>query len=416
MFRRWGLRCLTLGLLLLPGCGKFFLGSGAGGTNTACSNCIYVANFGAASIGAYGISSTGLSLVTGSPFNLGTFTTNTIVADPQFPYLYAGSAAGGVVVGFTINSDGTLSGLSYNGSSTIAQAAAQAMTFDSTGSYLYILLSSAISGFGFIVQPIDTTTGLPSTTVSPQVITLPNGIITSPTILASTQSIVASPDGKYLFISTGTGGVIAYTLAGGLVNTAISPVFLSNGCNGVGGAYNTCYGMAVDPTSKYLLVAESGPNTPGLAVFSILSGGGLKQVGSNYTTGTGPNAVLIDQTGTYVYVANGGVSGGNSITGYPLAAVETNSNVKQLSGSPYSTSTATNAGGFNGLNTIGLAEDTTGTYVIAINNSGSPDLQLYTISASGSLTATGSVTSTANTSTTAQPASVTTAATSGTSM
>jgi 6-phosphogluconolactonase (cycloisomerase 2 family) len=404
MVGRWGMRCLTLGLLLLPGCGKFFLGPGGGGTTSTCSNCIYVANFGAASIGAYGVSSSGISAVTGSPFNLGTFTTNTIVTNPAAPYLYAGSAAGGVVVGFTINTGGTLTGLNNNGGSTIANAAARSMAFDPTGSFLYILLDSTQSGFGFIVQPIDTTTGLPSTTVDAQTVKLPTNIPPTNTAGAISQSITVSPDGNFLFVSTGTGGVTVYALSNGLVvNTAAPTAYLNNGCNG-----NTCYGMAVDPTSQFLLVAESGGNSPGLAVFAISSGGGLTQVGANYATGTGPNAVLIDGTGTYAYVANGGIAGGNSITGYPLAAIETNSNVKQLSGSPYSTSTSTNAGSFNGLNTIGLAEDSTGTYAMAINNSGSPDLQLYTISASGSLTTTAGITSTSGTTSSGAPAGVAT--------
>jgi hypothetical protein len=412
---RWSLRCLSLGLLLLPGCGKFFVGPGGGGTTTTCSNCIYVANFGSASVGAYSISSSGLSLVTGAPFSLGTFTTNTIVADPQFPYLYLGSAAGGVVVGFTVNSDGTLTGLSGSNGSTISSTSAQAMTMDASGSYLYILLDSTISGFGFVVQPIDTTTGLPSSSVDAQVITLPSGIIATNSaapVNAKSQSIVVTPDGTRLYISTGGGGVVGYTLSNGLVNTAVPVVYLSNGCNPVRGGfstYNTCYGMAVDGNSQYLMVTESGANSPGVAAFTINSNGTLSQINSTYATGSGPNAVLIDSTNTYVYVANGGISGGNSITGYSLTSLTTGTTTPTpLPGSPYSTSTSTGTGTFNGLNTIGLAEDPTQTYLMAINNAGVPDLQVYTIAASGSLTATASATSTSASNTSAAPASVTT--------
>jgi hypothetical protein len=60
------------------------------------------------------------------------------------------------------------------------------------------------------------------------------------------------------------------------------------------------------------------------------------------------------------------------------------------------------------LNTIGLAEDPTGTYLMAINNAGVPDLQVYTIAASGSLTATASATSTSASNSSAAPAAVTT--------
>lgn len=414
MFGRWSVRCLALGLFLLPGCGKFFITPGGGGSTT-CSNCIYVSNFGSASIGAYGISSTGLALVTGSPFSLGTFTTNTIVANPQYPYLYVGSAQGGTVVGFSIANDGTLTGLSGTSGSSISSSAAQAMAFDPTGSYLYILLDSVTSGFGFVVQPIDTTTGLPSTTVSAQTITLPSGIVATNAaapVQAVARSIVVSPDGTRLYISTGGGGVVGYTLSNGQVNTAIPPIYLTNGCNPTKGSfstYNTCYGMAVDSSSTYLLVTESGQNSPGVAVFKIGTNGTLTQINSTYATGGGPNAVLIDKTNTYVYVANGSTSSGNSITGYTLASLTTGTTTPaQLSGSPYSASTATGTCTFNGLNTIGLAKDPTGTYVMAVNNCGSPDLQVYTISGTGSLTATASATSTSASNNSAAPAAVTT--------
>jgi hypothetical protein len=73
-------------------------------------------------------------------------------------------------------------------------------------------------------------------------------------------------------------------------------------------------------------------------------------------------------TSNYVYVANKSVSGSSTgnITGF---AITTTGTVYSL------TSVSTVA---SGVSTIGLAEDSTGTYVFAVNSSGSPDLNVYT--------------------------------------
>ena len=89
--------------------------------------------------------------------------------------------------------------------------------------------------------------------------------------------------------------------------------------------------------------------------------------GSPYATGgIGPSAIL--STTNYVYVANKSVSGASTgnITGFSITTT----------GTVYSlTSISTVAAG---TGTLGLAEDSTGTYILAVNVSGSPDLNAFT--------------------------------------
>jgi 6-phosphogluconolactonase (cycloisomerase 2 family) len=64
--------------------------------------------------------------------------------------------------------------------------------------------------------------------------------------------------------------------------------------------------VAVDPSGRYLLVAEVGSNI--VEVFAVNSDGSLtstQQIGA----GASPNAITFDSTGQFVYVTNGGCYG-----------------------------------------------------------------------------------------------------------
>ena len=110
--------------------------------------------------------------------------------------------------------------------------------------------------------------------------------------------------------------------------------------------------MASDPNSKFLFVCEL--NT-GLRVFSIGTNGALNEVsGSPYATGTGPTGVLLDPTGSYVYVAN---KGSNNISAFTLTAAS--GKLIAISGSPFSS---------GGQLPIGIVNDNTKTYMAVINS------------------------------------------------
>jgi hypothetical protein len=103
-------------------------------------------------------------------------------------------------------------------------------------------------------------------------------------------------------------------------------------------------------------------------VFTIGANSTFTEIsGSPYATGgVGPSAIL--PTTNYIYVANKAVTGSSSgnITGFAIT----------LTGTVYSlTSISTISAG---PSTVGLAEDSSGTYILAVNSSGNPDLSAYT--------------------------------------
>jgi hypothetical protein len=130
--------------------------------------------------------------------------------------------------------------------------------------------------------------------------------------------------------------------------------------------------VAVDVSRPLLYVGEtvavSGSNPGGLRVFTIGTNSSMTELsGSPYTSGgIGPAAIL--PTTNYIYVANKTVSGSSTgnIAGF---AITTTGTVYSL------TSVSTVSAG---VSTVGLAEDSTGTYILAVNSSGSPDLNVYT--------------------------------------
>jgi 6-phosphogluconolactonase (cycloisomerase 2 family) len=110
-------------------------------------------------------------------------------------------------------------------------------------------------------------------------------------------------------------------------------------------------------------VGESGS---GIRVFTISSGGSLKEIsGSPFTSQLGPSSIVVDPTNTYVYVAN---KGSSVITGYTLDA---SGSLTPLSSSPFTSGSAP----------VSMSLDSTGKYLLVINNGGSPDIQVFSFDA-----------------------------------
>jgi DNA-binding beta-propeller fold protein YncE len=137
--------------------------------------------------------------------------------------------------------------------------------------------------------------------------------------------------------------------------------------------------VAVDPTNRLVYVGESdalpsATQTAGLRVRSITATDVPEITGSPYPIqGTGPTSILPTADGNYVYVANRSVSGistGN-IAGFSVTSTALTSLGAAVAAGP--------------AGQIGLAEDSTASYVLAVDSAGDPDLQVYTLS-SGTLT------------------------------
>ena len=178
----------------------------------------------------------------------------------------------------------------------------------------------------------------------------------------------------YVFVALGSNGTELIHFSPGSTypfgNSYKLKVLNSGGANAV----------AVDPSNQLLYVGESdalpsATQTGGLRALTIASGGVTEISGSPYGIGgAGPTAILPTSNGSYVYVANETVS--NSSDGNIASFSVTSSAL---------TSIGTFTAGPSGQ--LGLAEDSTGSYLLAVDFAGSPDLEAYTMS-SGTLTST----------------------------
>ena len=359
MRRLLGLCCLLL--LGLSGCGGFFVpqtGGGGGGTNTG--DYLYVANGNNTFFAGFGIASTGaLSVLSGSPYN-NSVAGQSLAVNPGNTFLYAGTTAGIFVYG--INSNGSIT-VQNGGSVAADDMVATAMQVDSTGNYLLAVgISTAQQVQAIAIYTINTSTGL-LTPVPSSPLTLYSGSASNPVIVAPTGLFI-TPNNSYVYASLGTLGVQVLTLgSGGALSAGGAPTLLAPFSKSTSPSDQ---GIASDPNSLFLFVAET--NT-GLREFSIGSGGSLQEVsGSPYAVGTGPTAVDLDATGSYVYVAN---KGSNNISAFTLTAAS--GKLTAVAGSPFSS---------GGAQPIAIVNDNSKQFVAVINNqatgaSGNSDLQLF---------------------------------------
>ncbi len=114
------------------------------------------------------------------------------------------------------------------------------------------------------------------------------------------------PTGHYLYVPNFSGGnVSVWTIGNG---GSLTPV-AGNPCGGEANQQN-CFlagndpdAVAVDPSSRYVYVANWSDDT--VSAYTIGADGALSHIGGGpFLTGGDPKSVIVDATGAYVYVAN----------------------------------------------------------------------------------------------------------------
>jgi 6-phosphogluconolactonase len=349
---------------LLSGCKGFWdvpSGSGGSGGGGTTSGVFYVLNQKTAQIVGYTIASGAktLTAVPNSPYTLGTTIPYSLAISPNGGFLYVGTVVGIFV--YSVGSDGSLTIL--NGGQVISSDFAFTMQLDPSGSWLI----DAVSGIGAVnAIPLDPTTGLVLSGATEQSVIVPSTAVRRVTI---TQAGAPNP---YVFVAMGAGGtaVIPFT-----ATSSTNPFGTVSVINPINTTTGGSIAVAVDLSRQLLYVGEtvavSGSNPGGLRVFAIGANSTMSEIsGSPYPSGgVGPGAIL--PTSNYVYVANSSVTGSSTgnIQGF---AVTTTGTVYSL------TSVSTIAAG---LTTIAMAEENTGTYLLAVNEGGGPDLNVFTFDA-----------------------------------
>lgn len=335
------------------------VGSGTCTASAGTSGTFYVLNQTPPEIATLSVSSAGLTTV--APVtSLPAAAPLAIAVAPNGNFLYVSTESG--IFLYTIGSNGALT---LANSQAIAGDIAYSMQVDATNSWLV----DVVNGIGAVnAISIDPTTGALANG-SEQSFPLPSAGPVQVALSNDSGSCTAC----YAFVAMGTGGteVIHFNPA------SAQPFTSSLGTIKLVNSQSADTTVAVDPQNRLLYVGEtvavSGAQTGGLRAFTITSGGVPEITGSPYVSGgTGPSSILPTADGNYVFVANQSVS--SSTTG----------NIKGFSVTATSlTANATVSAGTAGR--LGLAEDSTGSYLLAVDAAGNPDLQAYTMS-SGALT------------------------------
>src|ERR1700678_3302381 len=351
--------CLFLLLGVTTGC-DFFVSQNNCTDCTTTGDYLYVGNGNNTNIAGFSVGTTGaLSVLNGSPYNNGVAGL-ALAITPTNTFMYVATTNG--IYCYLINSDGSIT-VQNSGSAVAEDVVATAMQVDSTGNYLLaagVGISLAAQAIG--IYQINTSTGL-LTALTGSPLALYTGKASTATVVQPTAMLI-TPNNSYVYVSLQALGVQVLTLGtGGALSTGTTPTFLPPLSTSTTPAD---YGLASDPNSKFLFVCEL--NT-GLRVLSIGSNGTLNEItGSPYATGTGPTGVVLDPTGSYVYVAN---KGSNNISAFTLTLAS--GKLAVVSGSPFSS---------GGQLPIGFVNDNTHTYLAVINSgsngsSGNSDLQLF---------------------------------------
>jgi len=338
---------------LLAGCSNFWQSPTSTTTTTTTttlsSGVFYVLNVETSQIVAYDI-------VSGTLTKLGTYATPAVplalAVSPNGGFLYL-STTGGIYM-YTVSSTGTLT--IGNNSGVISYDQAQTMRVDSTNSWLIEATSGSTS---LCAIPISASTGL-LTSKTEQCSTLPS---------TSVQQLAIAPNNNYVFVALGTGGTAVVPFTAG--NTSPFGTVGNIGVKGSGGA---ALSVAVDPSSRLFYIGEtvatSGSETGGVRAFTFASLPSVAELsGSPYTSkGLAPYSILPISTGDYIYVANRQTSSSSSgvIAGFSFTSSSSTYSLTALSG----TVTA-------GTHPVGLAEDSSKQFVLAVSVDGSPDLEAY---------------------------------------
>jgi hypothetical protein len=370
---KWAMLLFLAAPLLIgfgAGCGDFWQ---APSTTTTCTtNCttassgnFYILNAGSTPqvVGESIVSGT-LTAITGSPWTLEA-TPYTMAIAPDGDFLMVSTTSGVFAYPITNGALGT--------ATVVSTDQAYAIAVDATNSWLI----EAIPGTGGLTVgavPISTTTGANSGTEQ---------TVTYPVTNAAVQQnkMVLSGDNVHIFVALGAGGTIVVPFTAS-VTAGTNPLGSKATIVPVANTAGSALSVAVDPgaTPRLFYVGETLANAAGtsggLRAFNYSSLGSTLSQATGSPVGSGglaPNFILPASSGSYVYVANGaGATAAGNVTGFTITSSGTTTITYSIAAT---TSTAA------GVQPLGLAEDSTSTFVMAVGSLGSPYFDAYTFDA-----------------------------------
>lgn len=214
-----------------------------------------------------------------------------MLLDPGGQFLFVADEGSNDVTSYSIGSDGSL-GL---GSTVFLGSPPSNMALSPSGDLLFVA-TPAFSGAIYVFTVSSGTL----TSVAGSPFPVPNGLST----------IAIDPSAKFLYAANPVTDTVSgfSILTGGVLATLPNSPY-GNSTNGL----KNPFALAVDPTSKFLYVANSSTTT--ISEFDITGTGDLTAVTSSASAGSNPVFFAFDPDGKHLYVAN---SGSKSITQFTL--------------------------------------------------------------------------------------------------
>lgn len=264
-----------------------------------------------------------------------------IAVDPAGKFVFIGNGGNllnnNTISVFSISGSGSLSQVSGSPFATGANPIAVAV--HPSGNFLYVANHDAASISAYAIDPV--TGSLTATPGSPFV----GGGVGNPT--ENPSALAIDPSGKYLLVAeAGIASVAVYTInqtTGDLAELANSP-FASGGVP---------ISVAIESHGKFAFVANDGDNDVSAYALDPATGTLTPVPGSPFLAGGSPESVATDASGKFVYVANTG--GHATISAYTIDSVS--GSLTEVSGSPFT----------SGFLTSSLTADPSGRFLYAMN-------------------------------------------------
>jgi YVTN family beta-propeller protein len=214
-------------------------------------------------------------------------------------FLYVANAGSNNISAYQINpSNGSMTSV---GSPFPAGRSPSSVTIDPTGRFVYVANSGDNNVFAYTINA--------ATGVLRQIGTVAAG--------SSPQSVTVDPTGRFLYVANkGSGNVSAYNInptTGALTAISASP-FMAEGAP---------QSVTVDPTGRFVYVANQGSND--ISAYRINAGALTLISGSPFPACPAlvtcdPEAVTVDPSGKFVYVAN---SSSSNVWAYTITSTGT---------------------------------------------------------------------------------------------
>ncbi len=253
----------------------------------------------------------------------------------------------------------------------------QSIAVDPAGKFAYVASLGCNAGAGGYVSmyTINPTTGALAS-IGPPVSTYGYGFYA--------DSVTVDPSGKFAYV-TNSGNVYDYgdgsdgSVATYTINATTGALTSTGTINGNCPGLCLPSSVVVDPSGKFAYVANGGGGSTGVSMYTINgTTGALTSIGTIAAGGI-PNSVAVDPSGKFVYVANANTTPGSAgnVSMYTINAT---------TGALASIGTIA-----AGTDPVSVVVDPAGKFAY-VTNSGSNDVSMYTIGPTiGALTSIGTI-------------------------